>query len=405
MQSGWRIGSVFGIPLYIDLSWFIILFLIALPTASNWQVRYPEWSVSTAYLSAFAMSILFFGSVLLHELGHSLVALSQGIKVTSIKLFLFGGIASIERESKTPGKAFQVAIAGPAVSLVLSILLALLANVSPGANTPINVIAQYLATTNLVLALFNLLPGLPLDGGQVVKAAVWKATGSRFKGVRWAAKSGSILGWSAIALGGFSLVSGSSSGLWFMLLGWFGIQNAGSYDRMTEIQEALLSLKASDAMTREFRVVDADMSLREFADKYLLLAAQPEVFFASSDGRYRGLVAPDELQSIERSRWEKETLFQIIHPLDKIATVEEATPLATVIQQLETDVARRMTVLSPAGAVSGVIDRGDIVRALAQKLKMPIADGVIKQIKEDGTYPPGFQIAALAESAMEGAER
>lgn len=405
MQSGWRIGSLFGIPFYIDLSWFIILFLIAVPTASNWQVRYPEWGVSTAYLSAFAMAFLFFGSVVLHELGHSLVALSQGIKVTSIKLFLFGGVASIERESKTPGKAFQVAIAGPAVSLVLSILLALFANVYPGVDTPINVVAKYLATTNLVLALFNLLPGLPLDGGQVVKAAVWKATGSRFKGIRWAAKAGSILGWSAIALGGFSLLSGASNGLWFMLLGWFGIQNAGSYDRMTEIQETLLSLKASDAMTREFRVVDADMSLREFADKYLLLAAQPEVYFASSDGRYRGLVAPDDLQSVERSRWERETLFQIIHPLDQIATVAEATPLATVIQQLEKDASRRMTVLSPAGAVSGVIDRGDIVRALAQKLKMPIADSLIKQIKEDGTYPPGFQIAALADSAIEATEK
>ncbi|MBM0741250.1 site-2 protease family protein [Phormidium sp. CLA17] len=405
MQSGWRIGSLFGIPFYIDLSWFVILFLIALPTASNWQLRYPEWSVSTVYLSAFAMALLFFGSVLLHELGHSLVALSQGIKVTSIKLFLFGGVASIERESKTPGKAFQVAIAGPAVSLVLALLLALFANVSPGVNTPINVIAQYLATTNLILALFNLLPGLPLDGGQVVKAAVWKATGSRFKGVRWAARAGSVLGWSAIALGGFSLLSGASNGLWFMLLGWFGIQNAGGYDRMTEMQETLLSLKASDAMTREFRVVDANMTLREFADKYLLLAAQPEVYFASSDGRYRGLVASDDLQSVERSRWERETLAPIIHPLDTIATVEEATPLATVIQQLETDASRRMTVLSPAGAVSGVIDRGDIVRALTQKLKMPITDSLIKQIKEDGTYPPGFQIAALAQSAIEAAEK
>lgn len=405
MQSGWRIGSVFGIPLYIDLSWFIILFLIALPMAANWQIRYPEWGVATAYLSAFAMALLFFGSVLLHELGHSLVALSQGIKVTSIKLFLFGGIASIERESKTPGKAFQVAIAGPAVSLVLSVLLTLLVTVYPGVDTPISVIAQYLATTNLVLALFNMLPGLPLDGGQVVKAAVWKVTGSRFKGVRWAAKSGSVLGWTAIALGIFSLVSGASNGLWFILLGWFGIQNAGSYDRMTEIQEALLSLKASDAMTREFRVVDAGMSLREFADKYLLLATQPEVYFASSDGRYRGLVAADDLQSVERSRWEREKLFQIIHPLDTIATVEEATPLATVIQRLEKDALRRMTVLSPAGAVSGVIDRGDIVQALAQKLKMPIGDSLIKQIKEDGTYPAGFQIAALADSAVEAAEK
>jgi Zn-dependent protease len=404
MKSGWRVGSLFGIPLYIDLSWFLIVLLIALPMGMQWQREYADWGTPVAYGAALLMSLLFFASVLLHELGHSLVALAQGIKVNSITLFLFGGIASIEQESKTPGKAFQVAIAGPAVSFLLAIGLALVALAIPDRTSPAYIVAQSLSGTNLVLALFNLLPGLPLDGGQVLKALVWKVTGSRFKGVRWAARSGALLGWSAIMLGVFAFLSGGSGGLWLALLGWFGVKNAGAYDWMTTIQEVLLSLKASDAMTREFRVVDATMPLSQFVDKYITGKPYPEVFYASSDGRYRGLVAEDHLQSLERSQWETQNLFSIIQPLDNIPTTAEASQLAEVIRRMEADAMRRMTVLSPAGAVAGVIDRGDIVRALAQKLRLPIADSLIKQIKEEGAYPPGFPLGDIATAALQSAE-
>lgn len=402
MVSGWRVGSIFGIPVFIDPSWFLILLLIAVPMGGEWSARYPHWGAGPAYFAALITVMLFFLSVLLHELGHSLVALAQGIKVSSITLFMFGGIASIDQESKTPGQAFQVAIAGPSVSLALFFLFNFLTTVVPQETNPIHVVVGYLAWTNLALAIFNLLPGLPLDGGQILKAGVWKLTGSRFKGVRWAAKAGSLVGWTLIALGVLAAFRSSGfGGLWVALIGWFIVQNASSYDRITELQEALLDLKAVDAMTREFRVVDAHMSLRRFADDYLLGASRPEVFFASSEGRYRGLVADDDLNSVERSEWEAESLFRIIHPLNSIPTAEEATPLVKVIQQMETEQLRRMTVLSPAGAVAGVIDRGDIVRALAQKLKMSVSDSVIKQIKEEGAYPMGFQLGAIAQSAIE----
>jgi Zn-dependent protease len=402
MVSGWRVGSIFGIPIFIDPSWFLILLLIAVSMGGEWSSVYPQWGGAIAYLAALVTGILFFLSVLLHELGHSLVALTQGIKVSSITLFMFGGIASIEQESKTPGQAFQVAIAGPSVSLALAFLFHFLTTVVPQETNPIHVAVWSLAVTNLWLAIFNLLPGLPLDGGQILKAGVWKLTGSRFKGVRWAAKAGRLVGGTLIALGVVLAFSSSSfSGLWIALVGWFIVQNASTYDRITELQEALLDLKAGDAMTREFRVVDAHMSLRRFADDYLLGASRPEVFFAASEGRYRGLVADDDLNSVERSEWETESLFRIIHPLNTIPTVEEATPLVKVIQQMETEQLRRMTVLSPAGAVAGVIDRGDIVRALAHKLKMTVSDSVIKQIKEEGVYPMGFQLGAIAQSAIE----
>ncbi|WP_026736699.1 site-2 protease family protein [Fischerella sp. PCC 9605] len=397
MQTNWRIGSLFGIPLFLDPLWFVILGLATL----NFGVAYQELGTALAWSAGIVMALLLFASVLLHELGHSLVARSQGIKVNSITLFLFGGIAAIEEESKTPGKAFQVAIAGPAVSIALFFLLRLGSNVLPHTN-PLRIMVGDLARINLVLALFNLIPGLPLDGGQVLKAALWKATGDRFQAVRWAAKAGQILGYSAIALGLLVdyLTGELVTGLWIALLGWFGIRNATSYDRVTILQETLLKLKASDAMTRDFRIVDANQILRSFADLYLLETTPSQVYFAESDGRYRGMVSIDDLRTVERSDWETRTLESIVHPLTEIPSVEESTNIAEVINKLENEKLSRVTVLSPAGAVAGVIDRGDIVRAIAQNLGLRITEAEIKRIKEEGIYPQGLQLQVIAKSTI-----
>lgn len=406
MQAGWRIGSLFGIPLYIDLSWLYVLAIFTFMNGSRLQERYPEWAQGIVWGTGFVMTILLFGSVLLHELGHSLVARSQGIKVNSITLFLFGGVASIDRESKTPGQAFQVAIAGPAVSIALFLLLTLLARTQP-LDGPVGVLAENVASVNLILALFNLIPGLPLDGGQVLKAAVWKLTGNRYSGVRWAAKSGLVLGWGAILLGLFTFLQrdpGAFGGaFWIVLIGWFILGNASKYDQLTTLQEALLQIQAQEAMTRDFRVVNADMTLRQFADEYILRNAQTaeatyQPYYAASDGRYRGMVSIEDFNFVERSLWETQTLHSIVRPLTQIITVEEKTPLVEVINCMEANQLRRITVLSPAGAIAGVIDRGDIVSAVAARLKMAISEAEVKRIKAEGTYPPGLQLQAIAKS-------
>ncbi|MCF2148517.1 site-2 protease family protein [Desmonostoc muscorum LEGE 12446] len=395
MQTNWKIGSLFGIPLFLDPLWFVILGLATL----NFGVAYQEWGNVIAWSAGIVMALLLFGSVLLHELGHSLVARSQGIKVNSITLFLFGGIAAIEEESKTPVQAFQVAIAGPLVSIILFFLLRLVASVLPD-TSPVSMMVRDLARINLVVALFNMIPGLPLDGGQVLKAALWQITGNRFQAVHWAATAGQILGYSAIALGFVIdfLTRELVLGLWVALLGWFAVRNANSYDNVTTLQESLLKVVAADAMTRDYRVVDADQTLRSFADLYLLETAPSQVYFAASDGRYRGLVSIDDLRLIERSQWESQTVYNIARPLTEIPNVAESTPIAEVINKLENQQLSWITVLSPAGAVAGVIDRGDIVRALAQKLNLRITDAEIKRIKEEGSYPPGLQLGLIAKS-------
>ena len=399
MQGSWRIGSLFGIPLFLDPSWF---FILAFVTIINALDLYPTFGSVLAGSAGLGMALLLFASVVLHELGHSLTARSQGIKVNSITLFIFGGVASIDQESKTPGEAFQVAIAGPAVSLTLFGLFYLLSQVLASSSVG-QVLTLNLARINLVLALFNLIPGLPLDGGQVLKAAVWKLTGNRFQGVRWAAKSGKTLGGSAIALGlVLVLLTGQWGAIWLTLIGGFIFRNASAYDRLTTLQEALLQLLASDAMTHDFRVVDAKQTLRSFADEYILADIQtPMPYYAAAHGRYRGLVAIEDLHFVERSCWESQTLESIVSPLSEIATVEEKTPLVEVIKSLEASHINRLTVLSPAGTVAGVIDRGDIVRAVATKLKLPITEAEIKRIKAEGSYPQGLQLPAIAQATSD----
>lgn len=396
IQSNWRIGSLFGIPFFIDPSWFFILALVTLLKAGNFD---PSFQSISAWSLGLVMALLLFASVLLHELGHSLVARSQGIKVNSITLFIFGGVAAIDRESQTPGDAFQVAIAGPGVSLCLFGLFYGLTQALPG-STLGYLVAVDLARINLVLALFNLIPGLPLDGGQVLKAAIWKLTGNRLQGVRWAAQAGKLIGSLAIAVSvGLALLTGVWTVLWLALIGSFVYRNANAYDRLTILQEALLELQASDAMTRDFRVLDATMSLRSFADEYILADIQTnKPYYAASEGRYRGLVKIQDLQTIERSRWEMESLESLVHPLSEIATVEEKTPLIDVINTLETCQLKHLTVLSPAGAIAGVIDRGDIVRAVAGRLNLPISQEQIQQIKAEGSYPSWLKLSAIAKA-------
>jgi len=395
-QNNVRVGNLFGIPFFLDPSWFLIVIFVTVVNALDFLPRFGGLS----WIAGFAMSLLLFGSVLLHELGHSFVALRQGIKVNSITLFLFGGVAAIDRESATPLGAFGVAIAGPMVSLALFALFAVTAQVLPAATLP-RVLAADLARINLVLAVFNMIPGLPLDGGQVLKALVWQVTGDRFKAVRWAATSGKFLGSLAIALGvGLFLITTKFSYIWIALIGLFIYRNADSYDKLTVLQQALWQVTAGDAMTRDFRVVDAHMTLRQFAETYVLSDMQkPVPYYSSADGRYRGLVPIEDLQIVERSQWDTQQLINITRPLTEISTLSEKTPLVEVINYLEEKHLDFLTILSPAETVSGVLDRGDIVRAIAAKLNLPISEAEIKRIKQEGTYPPGFQLPAIAKSS------
>ncbi|MBR8831245.1 MAG: site-2 protease family protein [Chlorogloea purpurea SAG 13.99] len=399
MRSSWRIGSIREIPLYIDPSWLAILFFITALNAGEVQAQLvgdnnPPWLSS---FMGFLMALLLFASVLLHELGHSLVALSQGIKVNSITLFLFGGMASIERESDTPLESLKIAVAGPAVSLVLFASLSLLGLAVE--NLPLwHYVLMDVAQINFILALFNVIPGMPLDGGQILKSVVWHVTGDRLKGLRWASRSGQIMGCIGISLGLFLvLLTGDLGGAWLSFIGWFIFKNASAYNRLSRLQEGLLSLTAASVMTKDFKILKADRSLEEFTREYII-NPHKGAYYAVSGGRYRGLVRPSDLQSIERGQWAGKTLLDIVHPLDTIVSVPENAPLFQVIGVLDTITDKKLTVLSPAGAVAGVIDKADIVKTIAAKYDIVLQEGEIDRIKSGGQYPSYLPLSAVAKT-------
>ncbi|MEN9206145.1 MAG: site-2 protease family protein [Thermostichales cyanobacterium SZTDM-1c_bins_54] len=396
MKTGWRFGNLLGIPFYIDYSWLPIAGLMTFSYSVNLATAYPSLSPLAAAVGGLLMALGLFGSVVAHELAHSLVARSQGIQVNSITLFIFGGMASLDRDARHAWGAFWVAIAGPALSLSLGAMLLILSLWAM--DTPLGASLGYLASVNLVIGFFNLMPGLPLDGGQILRAIVWGRTRDPQKGMRWAARSGQWIGYAFVGLGGYWLfLRGSLSGLWLLLMGLFILNSARNYMQYTQLQTALLTLKAKEIMTRRFRVVDAGMSVREFVDRYLILAEKSEVYFAESDGRYRGLVHSERLRTLDRSEWEQRTLETLVEPLGEVPSVSEEAPLLEAVYILVKQKLPRVVVVTATGSVAGILDKGDIIGGLARYLGVTLPVEVLDRIRERNEFPPGFQLEALAE--------
>jgi len=270
MNGNIRVGNLFGIPLYVNPSWFLVLGLVTITYSNILTAQFPDLGAGLPWGLGLLTALLMFASVLAHELGHSFVALRQGIPVHSITLFLFGGLANLGRESATPGQAFQVAIAGPAVSAILFGIATFL-QIEIGTFSPLTAILGLLASVNFALALFNLLPGLPLDGGNVLKALVWKLTQNPYRGIAFAGRVGQLLGWAAIALGLFPLFAfGSFGNIWYVLIGWFLMRNAGFATQTARLQNKLSELTAVDAILPDSPLVSEELSLRAFANEYTI---------------------------------------------------------------------------------------------------------------------------------------
>ncbi|HBY78760.1 MAG TPA: site-2 protease family protein, partial [Cyanobacteria bacterium UBA11148] len=259
MNGSIRVGNLLGIPFYVHPSWFLVLGLVTFDFGGYLASLFPGLGSGLPWLLGLAVALLLFASVLAHELGHSLVAIRQGIDVKSITLFLFGGLASLDKESKTPAEAFWVAIAGPAVSLILFAVFTVI-GLSTAISGPLAAMVSLLASINLILALFNLIPGLPLDGGNILKSIVWKITNNPYKGVVFASRVGQVLGWMGITIGLLSILGISRFGsFWTLLVGLFLLQNAGRSAQSATIQEKLTGLKAEDAVIPNSPIVSAEL--------------------------------------------------------------------------------------------------------------------------------------------------
>jgi len=374
MNGTIRVGTLFGIPFSIHPSWLLILGLVSWSYGSGLAAQFPQLGAGTAGLLGLGAALLLFASVLAHELGHSLVALRQGIAVQSINLFFFGGLASLEKESKTPADAFWVAIAGPLVSLALFALLSLVVS-GTGITGPLAAVLQLLASVNLILALFNLIPGLPLDGGNILKAAVWKLTGNPYRGVTFASRVGQLLGWIGILSSLIPLLLfGRFFGLWNALIGWFLLQNAGRAAQSATIQEQMSGLTAADAVIAESPIVSADLSLRDFADQVVFAKSNWQRFLVTNaEGQLLGAIALEDLRTVPSDRWAETLVRELTHPLADATTATVDQPLLEVAKLLEEKRLPTLPVLQDNGVVVGLLEKGSILNLLRSRAQTQTA--------------------------------
>lgn len=421
MRGGIRIGSISGIPIYIDSSWFLVLGFLAVWLSAAYTKLSPSFSLGYGAITA----MLFFLSIAFNKIAHAVMSKARGVEINAINIQFMGGATNtVEQEAKDPFSVFSIAISGPLVNLVLSVIgftaawliagdvifssnpktIETLPDSIGSIRTIWTMIALNIARINLIFGVFSLIPALPFEGGHILKAVVWKLTGDRFTGIRWAARSGQFCGILTMILGGLVSFSGSPiGGIFLIFIGWFLFGSAGGYLYLNNLQQALLDINAEAAMTRDFRLVDAEISLREFADKFLLMEekdANP-IYIASSNGRDRGIISAAAIRNIDSSEWQAKSLQSLVTTLDDIDTVELKTPISTVVNLLEQKQLRYVIVRSPVGSVAGVIDHGDIIKALDSKLLWRIPSEYVKQIKADGKFPANFRLVEICEQLTE----
>lgn len=370
MNGNIRVGNLFGIPFYVARSWFLILGLVTWSYASGLAAQFPALGGGLPLLLGLVTALLLFASVLAHELGHSFVAIKQGISVKSITLFLFGGLATLEKESKTPAEAFWVAIAGPLVSILLfGIFTAVNATIPLAA--PLAVLLGTLAYINLALAAYNLIPGLPLDGGNILKALVWKITGNPYKGVVFASRVGQLIGWLAIASGLIPLLTyGSFGNFWNLLIGWFLLQNAARAASSATVQERLNNLTVADAVTPDSPVVSASLSLRDFADTSILDNNQWRRYLVVDDaGQLVGAIALDDVRKVSTTMWAETQVKDLMQPIETSTVVQSNQSLLEAAMVLEQQQRSALPVVRENGVLIGILEKAAILQLLQKRMQ------------------------------------
>ena len=333
MMSGsrCRIGQTFGISIYVHSSWFIIFALISYSLATQFTAQHPTWRTSQHWTLGILASLLFFVSVLIHELGHSIVALRYRLPVNSITLFVFGGVSEIGREPAKAAQEFFIAAAGPATSFLLAgtfFAASRLASTSEmGA-----ALFGWLAEMNLILAIFNLAPGFPLDGGRIFRAIAWGITGSFSRATRLAAHAGQIVAGGMILWGIFLALRGDVvGGVWLAFIGWFLLSAARGSLMQMNVRGSLDGLRAADA-TINVPVVSGSMTLDEYAQEVVRTGQRFHV--VSVSGQLAGMVTANSTQRVPRSDWGVTSVQAIMQPWGSIQPASPQEPVMSVVKRM-----------------------------------------------------------------------
>ena len=362
LRDGIPIGRVFGISLRLHYTWFIIFVLVTWTLAVQYfPVEYPSWSPTTSILAGVITSLLFFGSVLAHELMHSVVAQKEGIPVRSITLFIFGGVSQMSEEPKRPQDEFRMAFAGPLTSLILGGIFLAIQFWPSDLPAFIHGISKWLGIINISLAGFNLIPGFPLDGGRVLRSLLWWRSGDLLKSTRIAANMGRGIGYLLI-FGGIALgfiTRDWFSGLWLVLIGWF-LENAasGSY-RQLALQNMLQGHTAKEAMTQDCPAVTPELNIERLLNEHILNSAR-RCFPVVQKDEVLGLVTLHNIKVVPRDQWSRKTVADVMTPYSKLKSVKPDDDLSNVLRILTEENINQVLVMKDSNML-GMIARDNLL--------------------------------------------
>ncbi len=362
-----RVGRISGITINIDYSWFIIFALFVFLLASGYfPIVAPDAPRSNYWSIATLTSLLFFGSVLAHELSHALVARRAGIPIRTITLFIFGGVAQMEDEPETPWDEFKMAIAGPLSSLAIALLFFSVALLLANTGSRLFFASfTYLWFINVVLAVFNMLPGFPLDGGRVFRAFLWRVMGDLQRATRVASFTGQIFGWAFIALGIGSLVYPplrAYGSVWLALIGWFLVSAARNSYQQVVLRETLRHVPISAVMSTQFEAVPAEISIERLVSDYFLRES-PSTLPVERNGEVIGVISVEDVRALPRDEWANRLVEDVAKPLAQEPILhpnDDAWDAANRMAQTNSD----RVLITDGDHIEGLVTRGSIMRWL-----------------------------------------
>lgn len=384
-----HIGRLFGIELKLDPSWLFIFALVVWSLTSVFQAWHPIWATRTSLAVALVAGVAFFSSIVFHELAHALVAKLYGVPVRDITLHMFGGVSNIEREPPTPGAELVIAVVGPIASVALGAGMLVLAAIvtggafAPGSSSadaaammarlgPTSTLLVWLGPVNIVVGLFNLIPGFPLDGGRILRAVLWKATGSLRRATRWSTSVGRTVGLAFIVTGAVMAVglrvpffgTGFGSGLWLALIGLFLRGAATQHQAGSDVADALEGVRVGELMRTTGETVPANASIRALVERWFGGHDESVLAVFHLDSLV-GIVTMDDVARVPREQWDDRAAREIMIPLKEVAILSAEEPAFDALRKMATAGVGGLPVLDAEGTLVGMLFDRDIARWVA----------------------------------------
>jgi Zn-dependent protease/predicted transcriptional regulator len=385
MKANIKLGRIWGIPIGLNWSWFLVFVLMSSSLAATlFPAMLPEAAVSIHWILGAVTTVLLFGSVLLHELGHAFEALRHKLPVRRITLFIFGGVAELSEDTRNPQEEFRIAIAGPIVSMALAVGFYVTWLLSRDLTGYLATPALYLARINLLLALFNLIPGFPLDGGRVLRAAIWAWSGSQVRATNYASVGGQIVAAGFMGTGAFALFGGDvSGGVWMLFIGWFLFSAASSAMGQNRMRTTLENVRVDQVLQPGYARVSRSLTIDRLVSDHVLARGEG-YFLVEEAGRIAGIITLTDVARVDRRRWSSTTVEQIMTAPERLVVLPSEASLLEALEAMERREVQQVPVmrdpdvslpLLTSDTIIGILSKREISEYLGKRSKLGLEPG------------------------------